>query len=520
MTTEAGVAAGSRAVLIGVSAYEYAEFPSIRAARNSLEAMQSLLTDPTLCGWPAELVTVIANPVSATALADRIADLAEATTGVLLLYYVGHGALSARGELCLTATATRPNRPKITGLPWETVAEVLRSCPARTRLVILDCCFAGQAIEALGADSGEDLADITHVDGVYTLAATTRNRMAHVPPPDQQDIACTSFTGELRDLIRTGIPGKPSHLTFSDIYPELRQRLQAKGLPVPSQRGTDTAHQFPFAANMATGSGPAVQTIEADHADVQHTLGTLREGHFADRYRGAVEQLGSVNLEVRIGGIYALEAIAVEFPRNHPTVMEVLVTFIREHSRRRRLPPDLDNAEQEQWPLPDVQIALTVVGRREAKHDIRPINLSRVDLTGADLSSADLAHANLSYANLSGADFSRANLSDADLSYANLSHAYGSYSDLTGARLTRVNLTGARLFDATLTGARLYSASLARTDLAFARFDQADLTEADFTQAHLTGAQWPQGTSIPDGWGVDPELPGRLKRTKPTVSGM
>ena len=117
--------------------------------------------------------------------------------------------------------------------------------------MILDCCFAGQAIEALGADGEPGLADIAHVDGVYTLTATTRNRTAHVPPPGQQDTACTSFTGELRDLIRSGIPGKPARLTFGDIYPVLRQRLRAKGLPAPSQRGTDTAYLFPFTVNAA-----------------------------------------------------------------------------------------------------------------------------------------------------------------------------------------------------------------------------------------------------------------------------
>ncbi|MGB6165629.1 MAG: caspase family protein [Pseudonocardiaceae bacterium] len=145
MTTEPGLPAGSHAVLIGVSAYEHAEFPPIRAARNSLQAMRELLSDPALCGWPPERVTVIANPLSA-------ADLAETTTGVLLLYYAGHGALSARGELCLTVTSTRPDRPKITGLHWDALAEVLRASPARARIAILDCCFAGQAIEALARD--------------------------------------------------------------------------------------------------------------------------------------------------------------------------------------------------------------------------------------------------------------------------------------------------------------------------------------------------------------------------------
>ena len=264
MTSEASLLAGSRAVLIGVSAYEYAEFPPIRAARNSLQAMRSLLADPALCGWPPGQVTVIANPISAADLAANIADLAENTSGVLLLYYVGHGVLSARGELCLTVTSTRPDRPKISGLPWDNVADVLRGCPASRRLAILDCCFAGQAIEALTGSGDHGLADIAHVEGVYTLTATTGNRAAHVPPPGQQDTACTSFTGELRDLIRGGLPGKAPLLTFGDIYPALLQRLRGKGLPAPGQRGTDAVGQFAFAANAAVPAGQSAGNPAAD----------------------------------------------------------------------------------------------------------------------------------------------------------------------------------------------------------------------------------------------------------------
>ncbi|MGH3159566.1 MAG: caspase family protein, partial [Streptosporangiaceae bacterium] len=262
MTVDTDVLARSRALLIGVSAYEYAEFPPIRAARNSLQAMRSLLSDPALANWPPEQITTIANPVSAAALATDIADLADATTGVLLLYYVGHGVLSARGELCLTVTSTRPDRPKISGLPWDTLADVLRSSPASTRLAILDCCFAGQAIEALTGDGDPGLADITHVEGVYTLTATTRNRTAHVPPPGQQDSACTSFTGELRALIRSGIPGKAARLTFGDIYPILHQRLRSKGLPAPGQHGADAVAEFTLTANASNAANTPVPTSQ------------------------------------------------------------------------------------------------------------------------------------------------------------------------------------------------------------------------------------------------------------------
>lgn len=251
MQADLHMSGSSHAILIGVSAYEYTELPPIRAARNSLRAMREVLAHPDLCGWSSECITTISNPISATELAVSIADLAEHTTDALILYYVGHGVLTDRGELCLSVTSTRPNRAKMTSLTWETVTDVLRASPARIRIGILDCCFAGQAIESLTSNNDSSIANIAHAEGVYTLTATTRNRTAHVPPPEEQDTECTSFTAELCDVVRTGIPFGPTQLTLGDIYPVLRQRLSAKGRPIPNQRGTDTAYQFPFTANAA-----------------------------------------------------------------------------------------------------------------------------------------------------------------------------------------------------------------------------------------------------------------------------
>ena len=110
-----------------------------------------------------------------------------------------------------------------------------------------------------------------------------------------------------------------------------------------------------------------------------------REGQVTDRYTKAIEQLGHEKLDVRIGGIYALERIARDSAKDHPTVMEVLTAFIREHSREPWPPP---HPEQERLPRPDVQAAVTVAGRRDAKRDILPIDLAGADLAGANLDGA------------------------------------------------------------------------------------------------------------------------------------
>ena len=135
-----------------------------------------------------------------------------------------------------------------------------------------------------------------------------------------------------------------------------------------------------------------------------------REGQVTDRYTKAIEQLGSDKLDVRIGGIYALERVARDSARDHPTVMEVLTAFIREHSHEQWPPSDPGGREQERSTRPDVQAAVTVIGRRDAKRDIQ-----RIDLTGANLAGADLTGADLSRADLAGADLTGANLSDANL---------------------------------------------------------------------------------------------------------
>jgi hypothetical protein len=79
-------------------------------------------------------------------------------------------------------------------------------------------------------------------------------------------------------------------------------------------------------------------------ANVRNTNKTTEltgQGQVTDRYTKAIEQLGSKEIDVRIGGIYALERIARDSARDQPTVMEVLAAFVRDHS-------------PEQWPPPAV----------------------------------------------------------------------------------------------------------------------------------------------------------------------
>ncbi|GIH22737.1 hypothetical protein Aph01nite_10470 [Acrocarpospora phusangensis] len=245
--------AGSRAILIGVARYQDEGLPDRAAAGHSLTAMHQVLTDPRLGGWPHELVTVLPDPADNRIVVRLIRRLAQQTSGTLLLYYVGHGTLTPRGELCLTLTDTYADAPDVTGIEYARIRQAFDTSPARVKAVILDCCYSGRAIQTETlAGNANLLADQSEVRGTYTLTAA--DLTAHTSAGDTG--RPTSFTGELLDLIRTGMPGRPDPLTLGTLYPELRRRLHVRGLPEPNQRGTDTANDLPFTRNTASASAP------------------------------------------------------------------------------------------------------------------------------------------------------------------------------------------------------------------------------------------------------------------------
>jgi len=187
------------------------------------------------------------------------------------------------------------------------------------------------------------------------------------------------------------------------------------------------------------------------------------EGQVNERFSKGVEQIGSQDLAVRVGGMYALENVARNHASHHWVVAEVLAAYVRENLRLKTpQTEDRNQAEEDKHelaPPTDVQVALYILGRRlegfsdseraEREGD-RVLFLDRSKLAGADLYGADFAGAFLSCADLRQADLRSANLKDADLHDANL----------VGASLLGLNLNGCDLRGADLTGAKNVPADL------------------------------------------------------------
>jgi uncharacterized protein YjbI with pentapeptide repeats len=219
-----------------------------------------------------------------------------------------------------------------------------------------------------------------------------------------------------------------------------------------------------------------------------------REGQITDRFSRAIEHLGTEDkLEVRLGGIYALERIANDSTREQGTITEILTAYVRRHGGRPATAPSGDSADQPTDPLPmrarapDLQAVMTVLGRRP------PTDADLLQLAGVDLRGASLPDANLQGANLSGADLSGIEFCGADLRGADLRDAEFRRADLTGARLAGARLQHADLWSADLTGADLAGANLGHANLREAclvrsKLDRANLANANVGEARLQEA--------------------------------
>ncbi|WP_244177542.1 pentapeptide repeat-containing protein [Streptomyces atriruber] len=252
----------------------------------------------------------------------------------------------------------------------------------------------------------------------------------------------------------------------------------------------------------------SVQTRQAtEQAREERAL--TKEGQITDRYTAAVGNLGEDKMDVRLGGIYALQRIMQDSRRDQPTIANVLATYVRIHAAE---PP----AKGEDIPA-DVHAALTVLAARDTTRDgafrldlhaaklpdldVGPSPRAKAFWRDVNLRDAELPNANLSHADLRGADLSNTNLRDAFLNNADLRGAsldgdlrgvILSFADLRGAELVQADLRGAHLTDAkvgdtNLQGANLSNARLRHTDLTGTELNGANLSRAGLRQSVLTG---------------------------------
>jgi hypothetical protein len=227
------------------------------------------------------------------------------------------------------------------------------------------------------------------------------------------------------------------------------------------------------------------QQLETDRRELRRQLEVAGATQAGDRFARALDQLGSEQLDVRLGGIYGLERIAAraagdagaaggayrppgaaEPPsvfwssQDRVQVFEILSAYVRTTSHRPPVGPSGMGSLQVRQA--DVNAAVTVLARRTVLAGDPPL-----DLSGSLLAGARLGWARLAGADLRGADLRGTSLQHAELVGAHLEQSLLCGTQFQGADLRGAHLAGARAsadtrwpdgFDWRAAGARLVDA--------------------------------------------------------------
>lgn len=243
--------AQSRAVLLGSSRFEHLD--DLPAVANNLEAVRSSLVQCT--GLPEWNCTTLLDAPNVEAVGGAVHHAATSAGDLLLVYYAGHG-LVRDNELHLALPRTNPDLAAWSSVPIRTLAKTVRDSPADNRVLVLDCCFSGRAVNALGSARDIIYAQI-QIKGTYTLASSPDNEVSFARPEQTY----TEFTGGLIDILWNGYQGAGEYLTLEDLYRALLRRAWEHHLPEPQQRTTHTTSQLALGRNAAVAPPPTTPPV-------------------------------------------------------------------------------------------------------------------------------------------------------------------------------------------------------------------------------------------------------------------
>src|SRR5713101_2319164 len=170
-------------------------------------------------------------------------------------------------------------------------------------------------------------------------------------------------------------------------------RLEAKERFDRENEARETLSQIVGGLVLLVGFYFTWQNLELTRENQTDAHHLTFQGQITDRFTKAIAQLGDNKLELRLGGIYALEGIAKESTEDHWPIMEVLTAYVREHAKpntRKKVPR---GRARSPVLAEDIQAALTVIGRRTPEKEG---SLLELDLRNAYLVRAELFEANLS----------------------------------------------------------------------------------------------------------------------------
>lgn len=201
-----------KALVVGIDDYSW--MPKLHGCVSDARAVQEVLArngdgTPNFGVQPLS-ASGSSGVVTREALKEKVGELFAGDAEVALLYFAGHGSITATGGyLC-----TSESRSKDDGLPLVDVLTLANRSSARNRVIILDSCHSGIAGTNPVTPQSTALSE-----GLTILAASTAEQYA------AEDNGGGVFTTLLVDALRGAAGNLVGEVTPGSVYAHIDQSL-------------------------------------------------------------------------------------------------------------------------------------------------------------------------------------------------------------------------------------------------------------------------------------------------------
>ncbi|MDX2760727.1 caspase, EACC1-associated type [Streptomyces europaeiscabiei] len=264
------------ALLVGTAAYEDVSFPALPSVRADVHYLAQVLEMPAV-GRYEKCVRVEDSSKAAIKqavehfLKDREPD------ELVVLYLSGHGVYDREdGQLYYVTTDTEADRIQQTALEASYVTDQLEKCAARRKVLLLDCCFSGSAVQGFRSKgaSPSATAPVVEASGVFVITASQHWEQAFTTDADQP----SQFTRAMVEGLHSGqadLDGD-GHVSANDLFRYISRDLRKAPdgrRQTPTQSSLQVTGDIYLADAAAGRQIPALKPLPAGLTAVTDTAG-------------------------------------------------------------------------------------------------------------------------------------------------------------------------------------------------------------------------------------------------------
>lgn len=238
------------ALIIGASKFEDAQISNIPNISTNVKLMKELLTDKQLIGIPEQNIMMSLDETQIE-IERKLLDASRKAKNheyTLLVYYAGHGVISANGyKLFLTAKDTTVSYLDRDGISIENVRDSIRKSRAGRKIVIIDACHSGQMHGTMNNLNSAIQIELNKFEGTYIITSASEDEPALFPHEDTSKP--TYFTDYFVKTIREGIDNGQPFITLMELFNEIEAQLRENEKPLPQQSSFQNIGQAPLFVN-------------------------------------------------------------------------------------------------------------------------------------------------------------------------------------------------------------------------------------------------------------------------------